>query len=202
MWWRRNPRALKQRAAALLAAAAPYGLCLCLAACGFEPMYGTHAGGSSLQTHLADITVDRIPNHVGQQLRNALEQGIDSNEGPHHGRYHLQVTLKDSTEDIAIRRTDSTTSRSDMRLTASWTLTEGDTVLHRGEAETIIGYAVLSNQYPTIASLDNAKQRGAELVAQDILRQLQAYFEKPTPWVPSTEPEPPTQSSITLPVIH
>ncbi|HKA64672.1 MAG TPA: hypothetical protein VKD00_02965, partial [Methyloceanibacter sp.] len=45
---------------------------LALAGCGFQPLYGTTAGGSRLGAVMAGVDVTPIPGRVGQRLRNEL----------------------------------------------------------------------------------------------------------------------------------
>lgn len=192
MWWPRKPAEKRKALAAGLAVMGS----LCLASCGYQPLYrqAPH-NGSTVEASLADITVDWIPDRTGQELRNALEQRLAGNAGGHAGRYHLRISLTDASSDVALRRLDATVSRSDMIVTAMWTLLEDDHLVRQGTAEAVLNYAVQSNQYPTIASIKNAEALGAQLVADDIIRQLQGYFSG----LPAASAPPPV---LPVPPVH
>ena len=190
MWWPLKPVGKPTALAAGFAVV----VSLCLAGCGYEPLYrqGPH-NGSTVQASLAAITVDWLPDRTVQELRNALEERLAAHAGERAGRYHLRIVLIDAATDVALRRLDNTVSRSDMNVTATWTLLEDDRVVRQGKAQAVLNYAVQSNQYPTIASIKSAEAQGAQLVADDIIRQLQGYFSGlPTPSEPPVPlPVPP-----------
>ncbi len=85
MWW----RSLWLRRMLVAAAAS-------LAACGFQPLYGTTASGSRLGEVMAGVEVTPIPGRVGQKLRNEL---IFANTGGGKAAptaYRLDIVIKES----------------------------------------------------------------------------------------------------------
>jgi len=195
MWWPRKPAVGRRAGAARWAAVGV--ACVAAAGCGYQPLYRqAPVNGSTVESSLASVTVDRIPDRTGQELRNALEQALGSalanGGGARSGRYHLRISLTDTSVDVALRRLDASVSRSDMQVTATWWLLEDDRVIRQGSAQAVLNYAVQTNQYPTIASIKNAESQGAQLVADDIVRQLQAYFSglPPTTERPAVAPPP------------
>ena len=76
--------------------------CLVLAACGFEPMYGsttTNAyGQASTENQLSQIAIDNIPDAEGQYLSNQLIDRFYRNGRPANPNYRLLVAPLNETE--------------------------------------------------------------------------------------------------------
>lgn len=145
-----------------------------VAACGFQPLYGTRTNGQPVKDALASVEVMPIPERIGQQLRNALEQRLTrAGDGP--TRYRLHVRLDEDTEMLGMRK-DATASRANLRVTATWSLTNGEAVLHNGVSDSIVSYNLLSQQYPTVISEKDSRQRASQQLADDIARRVAVYF--------------------------
>ncbi len=166
---------------------------LTLSGCGYEPLYRqSPINGTTVAAGLSSVDVDWVADRSGQQLRNALEQRLAPNAGNPGPRYHLKIVFNNTSADVAVRRLDATVSRADLHVVANWALLDSnDQMVWQGVSEVVLNYAVQSNQYPTIVAINNARAQGAELVADDITRQLQAFFSR----LPSVQPASPIPSS-------
>ena len=66
-----------------------------LAACGFQPMYGSR-GAPGTQMQMASIEVGIIKDRQGQLLRNLLLDRINPGGTPQSPNYTLTVQMSDS----------------------------------------------------------------------------------------------------------
>jgi LPS-assembly lipoprotein len=157
----------------LLAAATPL-----LAACGFKPMYGGQRGGAVVSA-LAQVEVARIDDRVGQILRNSLERRLEraGGGGKAAKQYLLTCLITENIEELGLSK-DSFATRADLTLTVEFTLTAQGKPLLSGTTQGIVAYNILDQQYGTVASEKNSRERAAEQAAEDITRRLSSYFSR------------------------
>src|SRR6218665_604235 len=99
MWWVKRLRPAMFAAAVCL----PLGL----AACGFEPMYGSSSSTAqtSVKASYADVEIANIPNREGQYLRTALIDRLYIQGRPADARYTLEIEpLKRTLTNQAIQK--------------------------------------------------------------------------------------------------
>jgi LPS-assembly lipoprotein len=173
-------------------------------ACGFQPLYGpppesadgaaAAAPGTAPPTNvaaLATVSVDRIPNREGQQLRTRLTQLLGGDGGSQ--RYRLDVTIKTESESLALRRTGLAT-RASLRMSAQYRLVDVNTdqVVLKSAARGISSYNLLDQDFSTLASLQDAQNRLIDQMAVDIRNRLAVFFlAGPPPSAPAAPAEPP-----------
>ena len=158
--------------------------CLCLSACGFEPIYGTrmqsNAGQESVQSQLAQVGIDGIPDREGQFLRNALIDRFYRNGRPQNIGYTLHInTISESTVDLDITKSSDAT-RAQLRLTTSMILkdeTIGDIVLTR-DLRSIASYNVLTSEFATRVSAQNTRENALHDLARQIELQISLYLKR------------------------
>lgn len=154
-------------------------------ACGFEPTYATKTFGNSgssavVESQMADIAIDIIPNRSGQFLRNRLIDNLYKNGYPTAPRYRLSISnISEQIVEIGIAK-DSTASRAQLRLEIDFVLIDLQTqqvVLKRKQRATT-GYNILSGQYTTYVTEADAREQGLNMLAQQITAQLELYFSR------------------------
>lgn len=158
-----------------LTLSAVLGAALAVSGCGFQPLYGETSGGAELKAELASVSVAPLPNRIGQLLRNALEQRLERAGGRHRKEYVLQVALTEQVEDLGLRK-DNTATRANLRLIASATLVKGDEAVWRTAAHAASSYNILDNQYATVISQKDARERAVQLLADDLVRRLAVFM--------------------------
>lgn len=162
---------MRRRGATLL-------LALALAGCGFQPLYGARErGGPGSVEALTQISVDPIPDRIGQILRNNLVDRFNPRGEPDRARYRLAVKVIVSKEGLAITKDESIT-RFNLRITAIFALLEADSgkELHRGIARTIAAYNVVDSQFATLSAEKDAEARAARELSDDLRTRLAVYF--------------------------
>src|SRR3990170_4951749 len=99
---------------------------LIVSACGFRPLYGGGEGAGAVRTELAAIRIRPIADRTGQLLYNELRDRLNPGGQPADPRYVLTVELQGASEAVALRG-DETPTRTNLTLTASYTLTDAAT---------------------------------------------------------------------------
>src|SRR3546814_10930071 len=87
----------------LLAAAAAIAPLAGLAACGFQPLYGSdgrrNLGDESVAASLATVRIDPLRDRAGQQMHNFLRDRLNPEGQPVSPSYRLQVQLVERSEE-------------------------------------------------------------------------------------------------------
>ncbi|MQP66710.1 hypothetical protein GE253_15345 [Niveispirillum sp. SYP-B3756] len=148
-----------------------------LAGCGFQPVYGTRAGGVTAGMALANVQIDPIPDRNGQVLRNNLIDRFYTDGRPADARYRLAVALSAAEEQLGIQK-DATATRARLRLQANYELIDNHSgqVVYRTFSRSVISFNLLDSQFAVLASRQGAYDRGLTELADDIRTRLSLYF--------------------------
>jgi LPS-assembly lipoprotein len=172
------------------------GSFLALSGCGFQPLYGTKPAKEE-NTLLAGVTVDPIPERLGQQFRINLEDQLNPGGAvPANSRYRLSAALRISEAGIGVAR-DGTVSRYNVYLDSDYTLTriaDGQKMIS-GQLRQVSSYNNITNEYySTYVAKEDAYKRGVEALAQLYRQRLMAYLSEnngnPSPREQPTTPVP------------
>jgi LPS-assembly lipoprotein len=146
--------------------------CTSLAACGFEPLLGRLGDSADAIEQLAAIRIEPIPDRSGQLLRNALLDRLTPQGNTVASRYVLRVTLAEPRQTILLRR-DDIISRSSYTARVTFDLRDmNNQRVLSGGSTFATDYEIASSEFATRKSLENARDRIMELVANDIRNQL------------------------------
>jgi LPS-assembly lipoprotein len=150
---------------------------LTMAACGFKPLYETSSSGESASLDMASIRVDRIPDRIGQILRNELTDRLTAGVGPQTVRYVLEVDLKESSAPTQIQTSDTIT-RYNLRLSASFRLIEIETGqwVYQNSARGVGSYDVVTSEYSTLVAEQETARAAARELSKTIASLLALYF--------------------------
>jgi LPS-assembly lipoprotein len=161
----------------LTAAAAPLTN---LAACGFQPLYGSRGeADASVAADLAAVRIDPLRDRAGQQMHNFLRDRLNPHGQPVSPSYRLQVSLVETLTELGVQR-DETASRANLRMEADFALLNfaTDVLLLTGRSSSTTSYDILRNPFATTVSEDDARQRALREVADDIQTRLALYFSR------------------------
>jgi len=166
MWWH-SP---SLTALAVLAA-------LGLSGCGFQPLYGTSAGGSRLGAVMAGVDITPIPGRVGQRVRNEL---IFENTGgggrPDKSSYKLDIVIKESVINELVKISGDAKGQV-YELDATFKLIGHDgTVLLEGKATSRAAYERFETIFSNVRARVDAEDRAARTVAESIKIRIAAYL--------------------------
>ncbi|WP_299349543.1 LPS assembly lipoprotein LptE [uncultured Shimia sp.] len=149
----------------LLAAAGP-----ALAACGFEPSYGTNGSASGL---LNQVVMDAPSSNETYLLVRELEGRLGRVDT---GEYGLSVAVE--VEEKSVGRTiDGVTSRYDVIADATFALRDmaSSEVLTSGKLRNYVGYSATGTTVATLSAQDNAYERLMVILTDQIMAQLWAW---------------------------
>lgn len=163
-------RSLLRRAGSVGALALTAAL---VAACGFQPLYGSSSTRAGVSEKLAQVEITNIPNRYGQQLRNNLIDRFYRDGRPVASPYRLEVGLSATEQKLALRK-DSTAERAQLVVVAPYRLIEAATgrALFTGSSRALISYNILEEQYASVVTVDNAYDRALVQIADDITNRV------------------------------
>lgn len=132
-----------------------------LAGCGFTPLYGETAVGSSLSRIAVTTQDDRLGYRVREQLEDAL--GRDGAQAP---LWRLETTLQQSRRPLG-RRIDDTATRYELTVRGAWILTPtGGGPAVSGVETVTTTYAAADQPFAAIAAQQDGEERAAAELAR------------------------------------
>jgi LPS-assembly lipoprotein len=152
---------------------------LFVAACGFQPLYGSGNGGvpNTAVQAMAATRIALIPNRMGQQLRNHLLDRLTPLGQPTQPRYELQVALTERIDRLGIALDDSSTYGR-LTMEARFSLREiasGQSVV-TGRSRWTNGFTRVPSNFSNLVSEADARSRALLEIGEDIRLQLGLHF--------------------------
>lgn len=165
------------RGLSLLLAAAP-----ALSACsdGFKPLYGVSSSGAGAQRRMARVDFAPIPGRVGQRIRNELVfQATGGGGGGEAPNQRLEVALKESLTSTLVR-VDGEAAGSIYAIEASFRLIDVNNkqVIFQGTSVARASFERFSSVYSNVRAREDAENRAATTVAEDIKTRLATYLSR------------------------
>lgn len=155
------------------------GFGLALAGCGFRPLYGSSgvAASPEVLNALAQTRIRAIADRSGQRLRQILNDKLYSNSPAESSRYDLDIALSKQIVEVGVRP-DSTTSRANLNLTATFALYDAGAQAYRDVAQSVVSYNILDDQFATVAAQTDAEDRALRQLGDEIKTRLAVYFDR------------------------
>lgn len=157
-------------------------IALSLGGCGFQPLYGSKGElGSDAVAHLASIRISAIPDQVGQQLRNALQDKLTPRGKPREPLYRLDISLEELRSDLVILQ-DATSTFAKMRIGANYVLSDIATgrPLTRGKSESTTIFNIVESEFANLNAQSDARARAVGQISDDIRLRLGLFFRRNT----------------------
>lgn len=145
---------------------------------GFRPMYGTSAiGGSNVSEKLAAVEIAPVPGRVGQRLRNEMLFQTTGGAGPAVPAYRLEVAIKESITSTLVKISGDA-SGSVYNLDADFRLIRiaDKQVVLQGKSAGRAGFERFQSIFSNVRARQDAENRVANTVAQDLKTRLAAYL--------------------------
>jgi LPS-assembly lipoprotein len=145
--------------------------------CGFHPLYGEAA--TAYDPQLAAISVQLIPDRVGQELSLGLRERLNPKGVPTPTRYTLAVTLFMQRADLGIRR-DATASRGEIYMTARFVLTEVNSgkALYQAISRANSSFNILDDAFASLVAEQDAQDRSVREITDDISLRLASFLQR------------------------
>ncbi len=152
---------------------------LALAGCGFRPLYGTSSVSNSPEVlaAMAQMRIRPIADRQGQRLRQILNEQVHTNGPAEQQRYELEIVLNKQIVELGVR-TDSTTSRANLILTATFVIYEAGARINGDTAQAVVSYNILDDQFATVASQSAAEDRALRQLGDDIKTRIAVFFDR------------------------
>jgi hypothetical protein len=148
-----------------------------LTAC-YTPLYGAKGLSATTQEQsLNDIFIGAIDGENGQKLRNLLIDRMYYNGRPAKASRNLEVTLTVVEEHLGLQK-DAVTTRARLNVNAEYKLSVASLgkVLLADKTRSIVSFDILTQDYATLASRENAYDRALKEVADRITTRVLLYF--------------------------
>jgi len=172
---RRLNRLLAMRSVALVTLLAP-AIAACDGASAFRPMYGS-AAISDTSAKLAAVEFGTIPGRVGQKIRNELIFQATGGGYPLPPEYHLDVAIREQVVSTLVRK-DGDSQSQVYNLEAKFQLIRiaDKKILLEGTSYGRAAFERYDSIYSNVKAREDAENRAARAVAQDIKTRLAAFL--------------------------
>lgn len=148
-----------------------------LSACGFKPIYATPTGENSTLNQRVAIRSVAGSQTINPIVVDALERRMQLKDGV-APEYDLYVTVSERAERLAVQ-IDNTTTRYNYRLRGRYTVIDLNTGRRfNGIADAVTSYNIVSSQYSTLFAENTAREKAADMLAEEIERDLLMRFVK------------------------
>jgi LPS-assembly lipoprotein len=149
----------------------------CAGGDGFRPMYAPGASGESAQSRMAKVDVAPIPSRVGQRVRNELifqKTGGGEAASP---EYRLDITIREALASTLVKNTGEALSQI-YTLDANFKLIRlsDKQVVLQGASHGRAGFERFQQIYSNVRAREDAENRAARTVADDIKTRLAAVL--------------------------
>ncbi len=162
-----------RKALGMLAVCAAIGLsAVSLSGCGFAPLYAQ----TGLTTNLSQVAIDVPQTRTGYFLEQDLRNGLGGDDASPKA-YKLTIKMKENHYSVGYR-VDDTSTRSEITSGVSYILEDsatGKTLLANNFSETVT-YDTSKSPFTGVISQQNAQQRIATAISQQVQRDLALYF--------------------------
>jgi LPS-assembly lipoprotein len=136
-----------------------------LGGCGFKPMYSQSSMAQNGGAAIGSVEIDEVEGKAGHAFRQAMVRLLDAERGSGVIR-RLKVTIKERLIPLGLR-TDASSTRSDMELTADYQFFDSNgALLFSGATVAMVSYNIPVGAYAEISAQNDARARGGQLLAE------------------------------------
>ncbi|MEZ5773457.1 MAG: LPS assembly lipoprotein LptE [Hyphomicrobiaceae bacterium] len=152
-----------------------------LSACGFQPLYGTTAAGTSVGDAMAAIDIAPIPGRVGQQVRNELIFKTTGGGLAAPPRFNLDIAIRESARNMLVQL-DGNSNGVMYSLDADFKLVrvaDKETLLN-AKASSQAAFQKVESIFANIRARRDAEDRAARVLADSIRTRVAAFLSTTT----------------------
>ena len=154
---------------------------LMLAGCadgeGFRPMYGPTASGVGVQERMKTVDISVIPSRVGQRIRNELIFQSTGGGLPEKPEFRLDIAIREGLTSTLVKNSGEALGQL-YTLDASFKLVRlsDKKVVMEGTSHGRAGFERFQQIYSNVRAREDAENRAASTVADDIRTRLAAVL--------------------------
>jgi LPS-assembly lipoprotein len=157
---------------------------MALAGCGdavLRPMYAPTGLGSEVKEKFKQVDFAPIPGRVGQRIRNDLVFQSTGGGNPLPPTHRLEVVLNESLVSTLVRATGEAEGQV-YTLQAAFRLidTSSKKVVFQGTSHARASFERFESIYSNVRARDDAENRAARTIADDLTTRLAAYLSRPS----------------------
>jgi LPS-assembly lipoprotein len=145
-----------------------------LAACSYRPLYGTSADGKGVAVALSSIAIAEQKTRSGQIVRNNLVSSFGSSA---EQAFTLRLMPEEKTQEVSALAGQKL-SRHRLKLKVKFELLsrQSQEVVTSGASFSNVSYDTVEQPIADLRAVENARERAAREVAEDVRLRLAAYF--------------------------
>ncbi len=160
------------------------GATMLLTACGdsgFRPLYATVGGGPDVFEAMKQVDFAPIPGRVGQRIRNEMIFQTTGGGNPLPPSYRLEVVLNENLTSTLVRSTGEAEGQI-YSVQAAFRLvdTKQKKVVFEGTSHARAGFERFTSIYANVRGREDAENRVARTIADDLKTRLAAYLSRAT----------------------
>lgn len=151
---------------------------LVVAGCSYRPLYGSGTDGQSVAVALAGVTVAEQKTRAGQLVRNELISSM----GAQGGDSRFLLKLEPEEKSTAVSSTGLKLERHRYRLSVKYALLDAGTgkPATEGKSFSNVSYDTVEEPIADLRAAENARERAAREVAEDVRLRLAAFISSTT----------------------
>lgn len=152
----------------------------CAEGTGFRPVYGSLAGANT-EAKLASVDIATIPGRVGQRIRNELTFQANGGEKPVAPTHRLEVIYRETISGTLVAQ-DGDAASQVYFIDASFRLINlaDQKVVLTGSSFGRAGFQRVASIFSNVRAREDAENRAARTVAEDLRVRLAAFMSRPT----------------------
>ena len=164
----------------LLLLASAVALSACGDAAGFRPLYGAGATGN-VSEQLKQVDFSPIPGRVGQRIRNEMIFQTTGGGNPLPPTHRLEVVLAENLTSTLVNVQGEAAGQI-YSVQASFRLvdTKDKKVVFQGTSHARAGFERFESIYSNVRAREDAENRAARTIADDLKTRLAAYLSRAT----------------------
>jgi LPS-assembly lipoprotein len=153
-------------------------LLLALSGCGWRPLYADPESGPE-SAELRAISVDPIPDRVGQKLELALRDSFNPRGEPTKPRYRLETGLSYTLSNIGlVSQGTATIGRVDLVATYHLVDLKSGATLLTDTLHSENSFALNPNQYSTVVAENDAAARCVVEINEEMVTRLELFLQQ------------------------
>jgi LPS-assembly lipoprotein len=148
---------------------------------GIRPLYATMGDGGHVQERLKQVDIAPIPGRVGQRIRNEMIFQSTGGGNPLPPNYRLEVVLNENLTSTLVRPTGEAEGAI-YSVQASFRLIDHKQkrVVFEGTSNARAGFERFTSIYSNVRAREDAENRAARTIADDMKTRLAAYLSRST----------------------
>lgn len=148
---------------------------------GFQPLYGAAGIGAGADQKLAQVDTTNIPGRVGQRIRNEMIFQTSGGGNPAPSLYTLDIAIRESvTSTLVLINGDARSQIYNLDATFRLIRKSDKAVVLTGTSFGRAGFERNSSIFSNVRARDDAENRAASTVGQDLRSRLAAFLSNTT----------------------